>query len=208
MRNTLKYQFSGLKKAWENGLTWEFKRSAIAFMILWLFFWGACMALPELREWLVDLALKTMGGLNVTDQNGDLSAIAIFSNNLQVTAFIMVYGLVPFLYLPAMSLGMNAMLLGVMGAWMLTSGYFLPAYLASLAPHAIFELPALFCAFAMGLYVCGQRTRRLRRDETALPFWDCLVLVSRMLLLVIFPLLAAAAIVEAHVTPLVASLFF
>ena len=58
------------------------------------------------------------------------------------------------------------------------------------------------------LYVCGQVTRRLfRRDESALHIWDCLVLISRMLLLVLIPLLAVAAILEAYVTPLVAALF-
>ena len=51
-------------------------------------------------------------------------------------------------------------------------------------------------------------TRRLfRRDESALHIWDCLVLISRMLLLVLIPLLAVAAILEAYVTPLVAALF-
>ena len=61
----------------------------------------------------------------------------------------------------------------------------------------------------VGLYVCGHVTRRLlRRDENALHIWDCLVLMSRTLLLALLPLLAAAAVVEAYITPLVASLFF
>lgn len=208
MKGVLEYQFGGLKTAWEDGLAWEFKRSIIAFFLLWLLSWGACMALPDLRDRLVDFALGTLSSLNVTDQNGALSAMALFSNNLQATAFIMVHGLLPFLYLPAMSLGLNALLLGVMAAWTLTSGYSFPAYLAALVPHAVFELPALFCAFAMGLYVCGQLTRRVRKDKSALSLWDCLVLVSRVLLMIDIPLLAAAALMEAYVTPLVASLFF
>ena len=74
-------------------------------------------------------------------------------------------------------------------------------------PHGIFELPALILAFATGLYVCGQVTRLCRRDKEALHVWDCLLLMSRVLFLALLPLLAAAAVVEAYVTPLVASLF-
>ena len=56
-------------------------------------------------------------------------------------------------------------------------------------------------------FLSGQVTRRCRRDETAVRFWECLVLMSRMLLLVLIPLLAAAALMEAYVTPAVAALF-
>ena len=73
-------------------------------------------------------------------------------------------------------------------------------------PHGIFELPALVLAFSMGLYVCGQVTRRCRHDETALPLWDCVPLMSWLLLLVLIPLLAVAAAMEAYVTPLLLSL--
>ena len=208
MRNTLQYQFEGLISAWKDGMNWEFKRSAIAFGVLWLLSWGACMALPELREYLVGFLLSSLDSLNILDQNGNLSALAVFSSNFQATAFIMLYGLLPFLQLPAMALGLNSVLLGVMAAWMLTSGYSFFAYLAALVPHAVFELPALFLAFAMGLYVCGQLSRRIRGDKSTHSLWNCLVLISRLLLLVEIPLLAAAALMEAHVTPLVASLFF
>lgn len=208
MRGVLKYQLDGLKTAWHSGLGGEAKRSAIAFCLLAAIGFIACTALPELRERLVGLVVDTMSGLDIVNEDGTLSALSIFSNNLRACAFTMVYGLLPFIQLPALALGVNAMLLGVLAAWYAAEGYSMLAYFAALLPHGVFELPALVLAFAMGLYVCGQLTRRCRRQEGALRLWDCLVLISRMLLLVHIPLLAAAAVMEAYVTPVIASLFF
>lgn len=207
MRDTLRYQLSGLLDAWSDGLRDEVKRSAIAFGILWLACFIACALLPELRSRLVELVLSTLNGLNVTDGSGKISALALFFNNVESSAFIMIYGLLPFVHLSALPLGINAMLLGVMAAWYVAEGISPLVYFAALIPHAIFELPALFLAFGMGLYACGQLTRRCRGDKSALSLWDCLVLMSRMLLLVLIPLLAVSSLVEAYITPLVASLF-
>lgn len=207
MRGVLKYQFDGLGHAWRDGLNGETKRSALAFGLLALIAFAACMALPDLRERLVALVADSISGLGAVKEDGTLSALGIFSNNLRACAFTMIYGLLPFIQLPALALGVNAMLLGVLAAWYVAEGYSILAYFAALVPHGIFELPALILAFAMGLYVCGHLTRRCRRDKNALHVWDCLVLISRMLLLVQIPLLAAAAAVEAYVTPVVASLF-
>lgn len=207
MRDILKYQFGGLQNAWHDGLNGEVKRSAAAFCLLAAIAFGACMALPDLRERLVALVVDAISSLGAIKEDGTLSAPGIFSNNLRACAFTMIYGLIPFIQLPALALGVNAMLLGVLAAWYVAEGYSILAYLTALVPHGVFELPALIFAFAMGLYVCGHLTRRCRRDENALHVWDCLVLISRMLLLVQIPLLAAAAVMEAYVTPVIASLF-
>lgn len=207
MKGVLQYQFSGLRDAWHDGLKAEFKRSAMAFCVLAVLAFGVSLALPDLRDRAVALVLETMNGIGAVKEDGTLSALGIFLNNLRACAFTMVYGLIPFLQLPALALGVNALLLGVLAAWYVSEGLSLLAYLAALLPHGILELPALLLAFAMGLYVCGHLTRRCRKDESALHVWDCLVLISRMLLLVLIPLLAAAALVEAYITPAVASLF-
>ncbi len=208
MRDLLQYQFDGLKNAWHDGLSGEVKRTAIAFPLLAVLAFALCMFLPDLRMQLVKLVLEAMDGLRVVEEDGSLSALGLFSNNLRACAFTMAYGLIPFLYLSAMALGVNAMLLGILAAWYLSEGVSMLGYLAAIVPHGIFELPALVLAFAMGLYVCGQLTRRCRRDASALHVWDCLVLISRMLLLVLIPLLAVSAVAEAYVTPAVLSLLF
>lgn len=207
MKGVLRYQFGGLRKAWHDGLREEVQRSATAFCVLVVLAFGVSLALPDLRDRAVALVLETMNGIGAVKEDGTLSALGIFLNNLRACAFTMVYGLIPFLQLPALALGVNALLLGVLAAWYVSEGLSLLAYLAALLPHGILELPALILAFAMGLYVCGHLTRRCRKDENTLHLWDCLVQISRMLLLVLVPLLAAAALVEAYVTPVVASLF-
>lgn len=208
MRDASHFRLNGLRAAWEDGLKWEVKRSAIAFVTIWALFFAVCMIFPDLRARLVERMFSTLNSLRVSDENGRVSALALFFNNLEATAFIMLYGLLPFIQLPALALGINAMMLGVMAAWYAAGGISLLAYLAALLPHGVLELPALFLAFGTGLYICGQMNRRCRKDQTALSLWECLVLASRMLLSVLVPLLAAASVVEAYVTPAVAARFF
>ena len=208
MKGVLQYQISGLKSAWQNGLSGEVLRTAIAFPILVMLSFTLCTVFPALRDSLLSMVLSSMESMGIVNEDGSLSALALFSNNLRATVFIMVYGLVPFIQLPALALGVNTMALGVLASWYIAQGYSIVAFLAAVLPHGLAEFPALILAFGVGLYVCGQVTRRLfRRDESALHIWDCLVLISRLLLLVLIPLLAVAAILEAYVTPLVAALF-
>jgi len=208
MNDLLIPQYGRLLQCWKDGGSGEAKRSAIAFLILAVIAFAACMLLPDLRETLFSYVGNVFSSLNVVDEVGNLSAVALLSNNLQACTMIMLYGLIPFVHLTALALGMNAMLLGVLAAYYVTNGISMLVYLAALIPHGIFEFPALILAFAMGLYVCGQLSRRCRQDETAVPLAECMLLILRLLALVLLPLLAAAALMEAYVTPFVASLLF
>lgn len=208
MNELLLPQYGRLKQCWTDGGNGEVKRSAIAFVLLILLSFAACMLVPSLRETLFSFVSDLFFAMDLTDESGRLSAPALLLNNLQACTMIMLYGLIPFLHLTALALGMNAMLLGVLAAHYAVNGISILAYLAALVPHGIFEFPALILAFAMGLYVCGQLTRRCRHDASALPLGDCLLLILRLLVLVLLPLLAAAALVEAYITPLLAAMFF
>ncbi|WP_295579075.1 stage II sporulation protein M [uncultured Oscillibacter sp.] len=208
MRELLRQRYGGLLSAWRAGLSAETGRAAAAFSLLVLGFFAACLLLPDLRETLVALILGTLSGLPAAGEDGTLSALALFLNNLQACAFILLYGLVPFLRLPAMTLGLNAMMLGGLAAWYAAQGVSPLVYLALILPHGVFELPALVIALGTGLYICRQTTGLCRGREGALPLPLCLLLMSRVLLLVLVPLLTAAALIEAYVTPMVASLFF
>ena len=205
--NASHFSPGGLREAWADGLKEEVKRSAIAFFFIWALFFAVCAGFPDLRTKLVDMMFSTLNSMNVSDANGNISALPLFLNNVQATAFIMLYGLIPFIQLPALALGMNAMMLGVMAAWYVAEGISPLAYLAALIPHGILELPALFLSFGTGLYICGQLTRRCRKDQSARPLWACMTLASQILLSVLLPLLLIASFVEAYVTPAVAALF-
>ena len=204
----IRSQYGALRSAWRDGVRSETWCAAWAFVLLGVLAFCLCVWSRPLREWAISLVLATMDGLSVTNEDGSLSAMALLANNLRACTMVMLYGLIPFLYLPAMALGINSMLLGVLAGWYLSEGVSLAAYAAALVPHGIFELPALVLSFAVGLYLCGQLSRRCRGDREALPLRGCLLLICRTLALVELPLLIAAAWTEAYVTPLVASHFF
>ena len=207
MIGAVKQQYAAIREDWDRGLAGEAKRSAVVFFLLVLLAFGLCAALPALRDTLVELAVSSLGGLAAVDGSGRLSPVLLFQNNLRACGMIMLYGLVPFILLPALSLGLNAMILGVLAAWYLSEGLPLSAYFAALIPHGVFELPAVILAFAVGLYASGQVTGRIRRREGCRSVTECLRLMGRTLTLVQLPLLAVAALAEAYVTPLIAAAF-
>ena len=155
MKGVLQYQISGLKSAWQNGLSGEVLRTAIAFPILVMLSFTLCTVFPALRDSLLSMVLSSMESMGIVNEDGSLSALALFSNNLRATVFIMVYGLVPFIQLPALALGVNTMALGVLASWYIAQGYSIVAFLAAVLPHGLAEFPALILAFGVGLYVCG-----------------------------------------------------
>lgn len=205
MRERLSLVYGSLWRR-AGGLGYEVQRTAAAFIFLMALSFIICMVRPELAERLADYLLALMGDKQVVTADGTLSAPLLFANNLRACMVTMLYGLLPFLYLPALALGMNAIILGGLGAWYVGQGYPVAGYLAGLLPHGIFELPALVLSMAMGLCVCGHLSRRIRGDKSTLSPWECLALISRMLLAVA-PLLAVAALLEAYITPVIASYF-
>ncbi|MDD3347538.1 stage II sporulation protein M [Oscillibacter sp.] len=207
MTELFKQRYKDLFSAiWRQGFSYQVFRTAVSFLLLAALFFAASMALPELRDFLVHQVLETLGGIGAIDDTGAISPLILFSNNVQACAMIMLYGFIPFLRMPAMTLGVNAMMLGVLGAWYAQQGVSPLIYLALLLPHGVVELPALVLAIATGLFLCDQVTRMIRGREHTLSLSDCLLLLCRMLLLVLVPALSAAALLEAYVTPLLMSI--
>ena len=209
MKDALYRQLREFQDLWHRGLSYEFLRSAIALFAVALLSFVVCLALPTLRESLLASVLASMESVGAVKEDGTLSAAALLSNNLHATLFIMLYGLIPLIRLPALALGMNGMVLGVVAAWYVTNQTSLALFFAAILPHGLFEFPALIVAFAIGLFVCNQLTRRLLdRDTEALGLGSCLICMCRVLLFVLLPLLGAAAVIEAYITPVICSLFF
>lgn len=203
----LKTQYAELGKIWRGGYGAEVRRTAVSFAILIGLGFGLCLALPELRNTVIGYIVNLFSSMPIMDETGQLSATFLFSSNLQTCTIMMLCGLLPFLRLPALPLGVNAMLLGVLAAHYLANRLSMGLYFAALLPHAVFELPAMVLALAMGLFVCRQMTGRFRKEESAISLMDCFTHISRLLLGALVPLLAAAAIMEAYVTPLFVSYF-
>ena len=153
MRRFLAAQFAPVLRAWRNGYEAEVRRAAIAFFLVFLAF-GVCLAVPELRLGFSAYLQHLFQGMDLTDGAGNLSPLLLLANNLRACAVTMLYGLIPFVRLPALALGVNAVLLGGLAACYAATDTTMLLYAASLLPHGIFELPALILAFS--LTACGK----------------------------------------------------
>ncbi len=140
---------------------------------------------------------------SVSNEDGSLSYLGVVMNNLYACALCVGLGAVPFLFLTAWTVLSNSMVIGAVLGYGSASGV-LPAFRAivlGLLPHGIFELPAVFLSMAMGLYLC--RTLSLKilgraKEERILPLLNNL---AKAFVLVVIPLIVAAAVVECCITP-------
>ena len=169
------------------------------------------------------LAERLAGGLPPDASPGWLF-LHLFWNNFRAAALGLAVGIIPFLSLPAVGAAANGIALGLVAAFAGQAESLGTARLAAgILPHGILELPAVWLADAMGIFLCLEIGRRIRKPkraafgvlsdpnglaspETALPadprddiFLGDLVVTFGA---VVVPLLLVAAAVEAFVTPL------
>lgn len=155
---------------------------------------------PNIAEqvygWMVDAAQEA----EIQNEDGSFSALPIFLHNFRAMIFSILYGLIPFIYLPALLLGINTMTLGFVGAYCVNNGMSIFVYLAGILPHGIFELTAVVLSLSGAFYLCASVTRRIRTKEKGI-VRNAFSLTVQLLFLHIGPLLLLAALVEAYVTP-------
>ena len=98
--------------------------TAIAFGALILLGFAVSLLLPDLADQLFLQFAQQMAELGIMDTTGRVDVLALFGNNLRAMVLSTLYGFIPFLYLPALSMGVNAILLGMVassvnGQWLL-----------------------------------------------------------------------------------------
>ena len=108
MRRILAAQFLPVLRAWRDGYEAEVRRCVIAFFILIFLAFGVCLAVPEVRIGFSAYLRNLYQGMDLTDEAGALSPLPLFLNNLRACGVTMLYGLIPFVRLPALALGLNA----------------------------------------------------------------------------------------------------
>ena len=195
-----------------------FLRSDFRRVVLWCFVgMFACIALgvlvgtisPEAVEDTVNTLMEAIEEAGVIDEEGNISVFAILNNNWQAMLTTVLYGFVPFVFFPAISLLSNSFMVGVLGTWYVSNQLPLSAYLAGLIPHGIFELSALVLSVAAGLWLCRTCNRFLiRKDKAdASSLLETAADVLRILVLLVAPLVVIAAFVECYITPLIMGFF-
>ena len=198
--NWLKQHHRALWRFYREALGESLLITAAAFVIICLLAFGAGLLNKSIPAMAMDYIQRIMDIKDIVTDEGGIDLAALFGNNVRAAAVSVLYGFIPFLYLTALALGMNAIILGIFAAYFVNTGTSLLVYFAGILPHGVFELPALVLFCAAGLYLCSRVTARVRGDKEV-RILRTLSEVSTLFLYVILPLLAAAALMETYVTP-------
>lgn len=199
----MKKQFRALGDFWREEYGRWVGMTAVAFLVLVVLSYIAGRLFPEIPAAILTYFNEIVADSGIVRDDGSFSALALFGNNLRAMVLSTLYGFIPFLYLPALSMGVNAILLGMVassvnGQWLLLA--------AGILPHGIFELPALCLSLAAGLCLCQNINHYIRKNEKGI-MKPLLLNILRVTGLVVIPLLVVAAIMESYVTPAVMQLF-
>lgn len=202
----LKKQHRSLWQFYREGFGEALLISAAAFLVICLLTFGIGLFFKSLPDTIMRYVQEMMQLKDLVGEDGSIDLLALFGNNVRASAVSMLYGFIPFLYLTALALGTNAVILGVFAAYYVNHDISLLIYLAGILPHGIFELTALALAFAGGLLLCRRITQYARYNTKGM-MKPLMLNLLRVFILHILPLLAVAAVVEVYVTPHVMALF-
>ncbi len=202
----LKQQHRALRQFYRDEFSESLLITSAAFLIIWVLSCGVGLINKAIPETIVAYFSRMLENSNVLSDDGAINLLALFGNNLRATLVSVLYGFIPFIYLTALALGMNALILGVLAAYYINNGTSLAIYFAGIVPHGIFELPALLLAFAMGLMLCKRITQFVQKNAKGMMV-PLLKNCARAYLMHVLPLLTVAAVVEVYVTPRVLDLF-
>lgn len=188
---------------WRQTLRRQAGLALLAFLLLALCGYVSGIRNPKLGEWFLSLYGELFDLSAVDESSGAEMAVFLFYNNAYAAIGAVLSGLIPFLYLPALSLCVNGFMLGVFGALYVQNGLSLTTYLSGIVPHGIFEIPALAIAWGAGLYVCSTVSGRICHRDGCDKLSTAMGNSLRSILCVCFPMLLIAALVEAFLTPLI-----
>lgn len=198
----MKKQFRAIGDFWRAEYGRYVGMTAAAFLVLLVLAYIAGRLFPDIPASVISAFNEDIAGSGIVQEDGSFNVLALFTNNLRAMLLGVLYGFIPFLYLPALALGVNAAILGMLaslidGQWLLAAG---------ILPHGIFELPALFLSLAAGLCLCKNINVYIRKNEKGV-MKPLLLNILRVVVLLVLPLLVIAAVMETYVTPALMQLF-
>lgn len=176
--------------------------TAVAFGALLVISFLVGFIYKDLAAGIMDWFGQQVAQIGVVDSSGKFSVIALFFNNCRSMASAILFGFLPYVYFSALSLGTNAMLVGLFAAVYVNEGNSLLVYLCGILPHGIFEIPALILALSCGFYLCETVTAYCRSRENGI-VRQAICNVFPVYICIILPLLLVAAVVECYLTPVI-----
>ncbi len=204
--NFIKGQYEEIHFFCRGGFGNTLKMTAIAFVVLAMIGFAGGLAFPDIAAGFIERFTAQVRQSGIIESDGTVHMMALLANNVRASFYTLIYGFLPFIYLPALALGLNSILLGALATYYAHTGISFAYFLVGTFPHGIFELPALMISIALGLYLCTKITQRLQQKVHGILF-PAIHNAMRMMLFVCLPLLLIASLVEAYITPLLLKLF-
>ena len=163
---------------------------------------------PEVIEEHIGELAEMLNTKDIIDEAGKMDTVKLFFGNFYAAMAAVSYGMIPFLFLPALSLLTNAAVIGVITAIFKAKeiGGVVDT-LVGILPHGIFEIPALLLCVAFGLNLSLLGARIMRRKASKYDLYEFSAETARALVLAVVPLLIAAAVVESYITPIIMDAF-
>jgi uncharacterized membrane protein SpoIIM required for sporulation len=195
---------------------WIFFQNRLSIIFGWLvvivfvftcLFYLAFRQNPEVMEMVwksLGEKFQEAGLISLIGQNPLLLAGKIFWINFRTTSVFLLLGFLPF-FLGAFLFVMTiSALLGVSLALTLSREMGFWTFLKLTAPHGVFEIVGVIYGVSVGVYLSREMTKKLfaRKREGSVPFVCLLKTAFGSYFLVVAPLLAIGAFLEAFVTPL------
>lgn len=132
----------------------------------------------------------------------------LFIQNSRANLFVMISGLIPFLFIPVIIMILNAVANGfaIGGFALVYQLSFLKSFLGGIAPHGVLEYAVNILGFALGITLCKQMISgiKIKKIITTMPYY--IINSLRVYILVILPVLLIAGIIESTITPLAINL--
>ena len=190
-RATKKIKKSFLRENYKKSLDYIRESRKFIWIITIIFFASAIIGFIFHPPEVTNLILKYIEEiLAKTEGMSPLNLILfIFFNNIKVGFLGMMYGFALGIF-PALSIFVNGYVVGYVSSSAVSSSGL--GSLLSLLPHGIFELPAIFISFGMGL----KFGTFLFKEEKMKSFQRFFMNSIRVFVFVVIPLLIIAAIIE------------
>ncbi len=185
----------------------------VLFIVISLLSYSFLVSHPDQAQKRIAELQRHLLGMIPPGATGFRLFSAIFFNNLRASFFAIVLGMIPFLFLPILGVFRNGIYMGAVTAMTHLRGFnVFSFFLIYIAPHGVFELPAMFYSICMGIYLSLNITMKLlaigpgrsgelslldqekKREESV---FNAAKGIVRTWIGVVIPLLLVAAVIEA-----------
>lgn len=200
----IKTQFRELRVFYRRELKWPLFAAVVGFFAITLISYFFFVSNTDLSLKITQFFSEAVSN-GVVGEDGNISAPLLFLNNLRACLTSVLLGFIPFFFISAIAVIVNAGLIGaILSVYAVNSFSILRLIVFGLLPHGIFELPALFISFASGISLCLTMCKAVVGLDGAL-IVPKLKNLARVFVINTVPLLILAAAIETWPTPVLFS---